>query len=813
MVRGWVLCRVLLITIATVGTSRPALASGPIYELVHHDTPDFHESGSGMLSLTAGSEVPGTLGEPDLAWKTLVVPGAVATDELRLEILESDTLEINGQLAPWSGDMPTSDTATAPIRLSPSPEVYGIDRWYPDAPVSVLSSGAVGETAVTALAWCPYRYNPGRNQLIVIRRAALTVSQGGEADPISPPCDTLNPYDMLASLARQQLETAPNIPPSRIPGVPSPPDWTWPGDLPLGIEYVVITKSAFKNTLRPLAEWKARRGLAAGVATIEAIVAQYGGEDQAAQIRNYIAAAHSQGLKWVVLGGDETVVPIRYAYAGFDSDPGSPYNLQVCDLYFVELNGDWDADGDGIYGEISGDNPQIYPELYVGRLLFSTAAEANTIVQKIIAYERGPLDDSYLTKSLHICADQMRDWSGGGQHQLVADAGPSYWSDDLTSMVENPSGDAPAPSAPSGADLPGLLSAGAGWVNYYVHGSHDRFVVRSSGLNESALSYVFTFGTVGDGNGHLNTIPATPRPGIHVSAACDQGAFDTDSPPMSGSTAECVAERLLLTPLGGAVAFIGQSRWGWVSSSWKLSQKFYQYVADGQTPNHVGVYQTLAKLAYPGYRDLIYGNNLHGDPEMPVWKDRPRSLTVEAPSSFFPGYGLGTVTVREGDSPVAGALVTVAGSEGVWNAGVTGGSGSVDIDWAMPSDHDIIITASKPEHRLVVDTIPVSIITDVNDGDKIRPERFSLGANYPNPFNAGTVIPFELAASDRVSLAVYNVLGHKVRTLCDQTESAGAHRVAFDGNDDNGSPLGTGVYFVRLAQGAETRVRKLVLLR
>ncbi len=94
-----------------------------------------------------------------------------------------------------------------------------------------------------------------------------------------------------------------------------------------------------------------------------------------------------------------------------------------------------------------------------------------------------------------------------------------------------------------------------------------------------------------------------------------------------------------------------------------------------------------------------------------------------------------------------------------------------------------------------------------------RPGRFALHANHPNPFNAGTVIPFELAESGPVRLTVVNLVGQEVRRLVQETRRGGDHRVRWDGRDEEGRPAATGVYLIRLQAGALERTRRMLLLR
>ena len=110
-------------------------------------------------------------------------------------------------------------------------------------------------------------------------------------------------------------------------------------------------------------------------------------------------------------------------------------------------------------------------------------------------------------------------------------------------------------------------------------------------------------------------------------------------------------------------------------------------------------------------------------------------------------------------------------------------------------------------------------VTAVTDAAELRPlpPRAALLPNYPNPFNSGTVIPFQLATAGRVRLDVYNLLGQRVRVLLDESVGAGLHQVRWDGRDAAGHAVTSGMYLYRLNvdAGKESRsmTRSMVLLR
>jgi C1A family cysteine protease len=93
------------------------------------------------------------------------------------------------------------------------------------------------------------------------------------------------------------------------------------------------------------------------------------------------------------------------------------------------------------------------------------------------------------------------------------------------------------------------------------------------------------------------------------------------------------------------------------------------------------------------------------------------------------------------------------------------------------------------------------------------PETFSLFQNYPNPFNARTRVEFVAAEKGRVSLEIFNILGQRVKTLVDGIRPAGTYQVVWDGTDDGGFPVASGIYFYRLRGGHRVQTRRMVLLR
>jgi hypothetical protein len=93
------------------------------------------------------------------------------------------------------------------------------------------------------------------------------------------------------------------------------------------------------------------------------------------------------------------------------------------------------------------------------------------------------------------------------------------------------------------------------------------------------------------------------------------------------------------------------------------------------------------------------------------------------------------------------------------------------------------------------------------------PREFQLQQNYPNPFNPNTTIKFSLPEASYVKLEVFNILGQKVKNLLNEKKNAGVHTVVWNGDNQNGERVSSGIYFYRLETESYGSVKKMVLLR
>ncbi len=121
----------------------------------------------------------------------------------------------------------------------------------------------------------------------------------------------------------------------------------------------------------------------------------------------------------------------------------------------------------------------------------------------------------------------------------------------------------------------------------------------------------------------------------------------------------------------------------------------------------------------------------------------------------------------------------------------------------------ISLVNTKAEH-IKFDFNPVELGSPMKP---VLPTEFALSQNYPNPFNPITTISYALPSNSYVKLSIYNILGQKVKTLVDGEEQAGFKNVIWDGKNDRGEEVGSGIYFYRIQTGSFTKTAKMSLLK
>jgi len=133
-----------------------------------------------------------------------------------------------------------------------------------------------------------------------------------------------------------------------------------------------------------------------------------------------------------------------------------------------------------------------------------------------------------------------------------------------------------------------------------------------------------------------------------------------------------------------------------------------------------------------------------------------------------------------------------------WNGGLTGKSNPDSIKMTSPKS---------------VIAVMEEIITGINDDLETIPRTFSLGQNIPNPFNPETIIQFQIPKTCEIDISIYNSSGQHIKTLISGTKSRGTYTVIWNGTNNAGENVSSGIYFYILNTGAVTKMKKCILLR
>jgi len=104
-------------------------------------------------------------------------------------------------------------------------------------------------------------------------------------------------------------------------------------------------------------------------------------------------------------------------------------------------------------------------------------------------------------------------------------------------------------------------------------------------------------------------------------------------------------------------------------------------------------------------------------------------------------------------------------------------------------------------------------VKEIQGSEDSRPSEFSLSQNYPNPFNPATNFQFSLSRSVHVRVEIFNIVGQKVRTLVDEQMKPGVYLVDWDGEDEKGNLVSSGIYFYRIQAGDFSDMKKMVLIK
>lgn len=536
------------------------------------------------------------------------IPESMMVDSVSISLSNSVSGVLNYQIKPMQYPIPTSlDFSDQPFVKNE--DVYRQNAELPQNNLVLYRTDLSRNRKTLSLSVCPFKYNPSNNRYIAYSVADIEIYT----------------HETIQQTNRSVYTDI---------GLPY-------------YEYVIITNSSLASAFEPFAQWKRAKGYNVGIVDIADILSNSylsngdlisGINDDAGKLRQYLTYSYnSVGTKYALLGGDASIIPTRYGYAHSIFAGGCKYIPS--DLYFSELNSNWDKNNNGFYGERQ-DSLEYGVEIYVGRLLCTSSSEVKNWITKLLRYEIHPGygDYSYLGRALFSQSDQM-------QYNGEAESIKQKLNGHITCTIlnEQPSYKARNPIAPLGQDIiSSINTTHYGLLGNFNHGGPLSYGVATDSCYDNSsqnnVNHVITaIDTYDNDNTWLNSsIPDSGNgfdnlsndlyPSVMYSISCTNMPFDIYKMP---SNYYNLARVFTCRSNGGGPAYLGNTREGFTY----LSTDLYQFFIDNiliDTLNHIGIAESKSKSTMGDNEDekhwILHAHNILGCPEM--------SLYTQVPSTF-----------------------------------------------------------------------------------------------------------------------------------------------------------------------------------
>ncbi len=470
------------------------------------------------------------------------------------------------------------------------------------------------------------------------------------------------------------------------------------------IPYVIITGPSLTGSFQSIVNIKEMQGLKTTIVDTESIALSYSGADLQEQIRNFITYAYENWrTEFVLLGGDDEIIPHRglYVKVGNEIEPDIP-----SDLYYAALDGNWNSDGDSYYGEPGEED--LLPEVTVGRLPVNTAEDVYHFTAKLARYALFPPENlstsALMLGELLWTIEDEDTWGGDYKDEILygtsnfgfTTAGLPPWF--TAAMLYDRDLGFPW----NESHLLPLLNGGMHIINHIGH-CNLHYCMR---LSNSEVPLIENTG-------------AGDMPFVIYSQGCHAASFDNVDGAGTPHAEDAIGE-VLVTSFEGAVAFIGNTRFGWDSpgSTSGCSQFFDRQFFDALFSEGItGIGRALDDsridnipfVEYAAIRYVMYEQCLFGDPSMLVWTNKPETLGVVHDDFISIGQETFKVTVSGPGGPVENARVSLLGDElNIYCTGHTNTGGVVYLDPVTDTEGVLALSVLAPDHYLYSANVTVT---------------------------------------------------------------------------------------------------------
>lgn len=333
-------------------------------------------------------------GGPTLPSKTYLIglpPGAKVTS---ISILDEKKEVLDGRYE-FQPNYLIIDDGSERIELYTYEEDFSITDSFPSDAYEYLGIGQMRKYNFARVNFHPFQYTFSTGELMLYKEIILQI----EYEIVEEVSDELLHDDTLDDIAAQIIFNYEEIHPYYNPK-------TTCTNLD-SYDYVIITPDSFEESLESLRKWKEYIGYSVQVVGTSWIYNTYSGCDSAEKIRNFLIDKYAEwGIKYVLIVGTNSLIPMRYCYPKGETDDYSGYKI-LTDHYYADLTGDWNSDGDDYFGECDDDNFDLIADVFVGRIPMYKESDIEDLCQKIIAFEQdgGYWKNNALLFEAKICGD------------------------------------------------------------------------------------------------------------------------------------------------------------------------------------------------------------------------------------------------------------------------------------------------------------------------------------------------------------------------------------------------------------------------
>ncbi len=624
----------------------------------------------------------GNEGEPLLPWKgiDLLLPQNEEAVSVNIVDIEYFPVEEYGQIAPASRPFPISMPAPADYQPQPDAGIYERDAIFPERSVSKAYTGFLSGHGIASLQFCPVEYNPVQGNLRFIKSITLSIETTQTGRSVEAEANLRNSHEVMGRLERI-IENQSAL---------SQYSYTRE-DRIMDYDLLLITSIDLLPYFQDYIDFKNSTGYSVAVELTDNIYANYTGIDEAAQVRNCILSYYqSYGIEYVILGGDagNTNEPAIVPHRGFavDDDPSLP-----SDMYFSNLDGTWNNDGDGNWGEQNEIDP--YAELAIGRICADSGEEVTNAINKHIFYQGFPVIED-IERAVMVgeeLNDNPQTW-GGDYKDQIAEGG--YHDGYSTTGIS------------ANFNINNFYERDMNWDKYDLYDEFSNVGINLiNHLGHSSPTYNMKMENQDLTNNNFSNNGLTRGFAIGYSQGCYNGSFDNWH--YNGYyTEDCFAEKMSAGISGGEVACIANSRYGWYmpggtnSSSQYYDRMFFEGIF-GEGISKVGEvnqYSHEANVSLmqnnSNMRWVCYETNLFGDPSLDIWTAEPTDLVVTCPVSL--PLGISSIQISS-DTPYT--RVGLVQNNELIGRGVTDESGMLTLETFAPINSPGLISVSGIAHN------------------------------------------------------------------------------------------------------------------